>query len=108
MTDDIVAFIRARLDEDARDADDLHDIELCDQVRLDGPPCDCGIPGRMLRAIEAKRGLLALTLDGENGVACANALVEGEYDSDMEWPEKILCLLASEWSDHEDYQTVWS
>lgn len=32
MTDDLVAFLRARLDEDQANADDIHDTDTCDSV----------------------------------------------------------------------------
>jgi len=74
---DLVAFLRARLDECAAKANSWHDLECDIHAHLDtgllgalatsrmlqevpGAVCDCGGPARTLREVEAARAVLDL------------------------------------------------
>ncbi|HEX7996236.1 MAG TPA: DUF6221 family protein [Streptosporangiaceae bacterium] len=77
----IVAFLRARLDED----------ETLDRGHPpDGDCGECGCVGtaRWLREVEAKRRFLAWATEGA-----------GDY--------YMQCLLALPYSDHPDYDPAW-
>jgi hypothetical protein len=61
---DLVAFVRAALDENERAASAIHDISVC-QLAINGPAdprwgweCDCGYPARVLAEVAAKRAIL--------------------------------------------------
>lgn len=97
MTDDLVAFIRARLDEDARDYE--ISIEHCPPVevhKLDGStalvPRGTEWYQRMLRRVEAQRKVLSDLLAKQNEVPAVDALVR---------------VMAREWFDHPDYRPEW-
>lgn len=107
MTDDIAAFIQARLDEDAR--------TWALAARRNGKTW----VRQNLRGVEAKRRLVAQQFeyaameDGEWGCCHdAEAIQAGAcYDTfspSTGYGLPILRLLASEWSDHPDYRMEWS
>lgn len=90
---DLVAFLRARVDEDAVAATmrEAHKLD-CEQVPNPAGytyPCDCGVPERMLREVEAKRKIL----DG--------------FDP-IEHPVGPLLALAAVYCDHPDYDPAWT
>lgn len=100
MTDDgIVEFIRARLADDERAAN---------RARSDaGEHWPDG--GRMLLGVEAKRRIVALmeviieSYDRRHG----RSQVTKEHPSVRHNAEMTLLLLATEWSDHAEYQEAW-
>jgi hypothetical protein len=55
---DLAKFIAERLDEDEQTAEDIHSRD-CDTMNPPGFPCDCRMPARELREVEAKRKILA-------------------------------------------------
>jgi hypothetical protein len=85
---DLAKFLADRLDEDASAAEDVHSRD-CDTMTPPGFPCDCRMPARMLREVEAKRKILA--------------------DLDLSYPdeEHLLRLLAAIYENHEDYDPAW-
>jgi hypothetical protein len=104
MTDGMAAFIRARLDEQAEDLDQL--IRYLDN-QGDVPGMDGGwkVWGdfgdrvgrvadfqRMRRAVEAQRDLLASIVSYAT-----------ETNHGREYADELLQIMASEWSDHQDY-----
>jgi hypothetical protein len=87
VSDDLVAFLSARLDEDASGAPGVH-LSRCATT----PPyhsCDCGYPARVLREVEAGRKILALTF---------------QYDLMID----LLGAVAAVYSDHPDYRAEWA
>jgi hypothetical protein len=99
---DLVAFLRARLDEDeqaARDGDDAcWHIDYCDDEgkryheRFD--------PARVLREVEAKRRIL--DEHGSGSDSC------DAHDASMRSiPCDTLLLLALPYADHPDYREEW-
>ena len=67
MTDALIAFLNARLDETAAGAWAVHDVAKCDALlyeedmagaAADTPDCDCGHPARVLREVAMWRRLL--------------------------------------------------
>ncbi|WP_432008710.1 DUF6221 family protein [Streptomyces bacillaris] len=126
MTDALVAFLKARYDEDREGALRWHDLE-CDFHRqsqggilpaiatammLDDVPgavCDCGGPARTLREVEAKRQLLDEHQDVNDG-SCGTC-VDGRWgypthggSSPQPYPCRTLRLLALPYSDHPGYE----
>jgi hypothetical protein len=108
--DELVAFIKARLDEDAEDF--AVSIEHCPPTEIytsDGTvalvPRGVEWYRRMLRGVDAKRRIvdwhtneldLLNTLHPTLGCRCYGG-----------WPCPTLRLLASEWPTHEAYQEGW-
>jgi hypothetical protein len=94
--DDLIAFVKARLDEDEAGADEVHLPRTCSSVDRDGDFdtswCDCYYPARVLREVAAKRAIL----DSRWG---------GPDHADM-WESCVLDL-ATVWSDHPDYRQEW-
>lgn len=130
--DDLVAFLRARLDDDEQLADRMdHDnpdeggFYACPATR-DGPygdlpggeeNCDCGLAnrrGRLLREVESKRLLLAFALVMSAPVAtpvgypqaARNIKLEVEL-AEEKAADMIMRLLALPYSDHPDYRQEW-
>lgn len=64
-------------------------------------------PQFVLADVEAKRQIIDLVLDDKDGVACANRLVEGEYDDDMQLPERLLKLLALPYAGRPGWREEW-
>jgi Family of unknown function (DUF6221) len=132
VTDDIVAFIRARLDE--RQDADWHE-RTCQPHRtmppgtplgLAGSPmsCNCGVPDEVGRSVEAKRRIVdahelevfkvdAAPFDSYTGeprpdeydVICSTC---GWATSDPSSGCLTVRLLASERPDHPDYRKQWT
>lgn len=107
---DLVTFVRARLDEDeqvARNAERYppgqNDGGAWHQVAL-LTPWDTRVdehvarhdPARVLREVEAKRGILAEQV---------RQLQDDSTDETATW---MLQYLASVWAEHPDYQAGWS
>jgi hypothetical protein len=131
VTDDLIEFLRARLDEDEVAAKDLGN--ACrpwtwsmppdgypQTVSSDGVPyiiCQTfdgpqdpavtapfivhNDPARVLRGVEAKRQLLDLTVQSLPG-NCDCEAYGHHTDADT-----ALRLLATEWNTHPDYQEAW-
>jgi uncharacterized protein DUF6221 len=104
MSDELLAFFRARLDEKEAAAWSVHDVAKCDALLYEEdlpgaaartPDCDCGYPARVLREVEAGRKILA------------------EFDSAIEEPSYYAGLIfaigvcVAVFSDHPDYRTKW-
>jgi hypothetical protein len=137
VTDDIVAFIRARLDEEAVTAVDAlmggagkwaqedpdraagsivdesleNDRVVYDEGRPTGEQAAHIArhdPARVLRAVEAKRRIVARYED------CMARMEDDDYptaeaaDQAREYENWTLPALASECSDHADYRTEWT
>lgn len=94
MTEDLVAFVNARLDEDeelARSAQ-YNWIVVAEPELSGNKHIVRHDPARVLRGVEAKRRIL--------GWAQTGALPPYEIDY-------VLTALASEWSTHEAYREEW-
>lgn len=116
--DDLVAFLRARLDEQHAGADDVHGKD-CD-VNVDTWPvkCDCGEPEWQRADVEAKRRLIAghgpgRVVDESNGRWASDP---DSWDppwtkcTGHEWeayPCELLRLLALPYAAHPDYRQEW-
>lgn len=103
---DVAAFLRARLDDDMESAGFLH-VTDCDHP--EDPfacRCDCGVPQRVLRDVEAKRRIVT---DYERVRAERKARPD-----DLALAGALLALhgavraLAGPFSDHPDYDPAWS
>ena len=116
-SEDLVAFLTARLDEDEAAADDTHAAECwsCSPDRFAGDSsCTCAAPARVLREVAAKRLIIA----AHNTTVRERMRSHPEYGQDY-WCDtcshenpagrwcRTLLLLASAWSDHPDYRQEW-
>lgn len=117
----IVAFIRARLQDEQDRSWAVHDVSKCDALLYAEdladaarrePVCDCGMPARVLRGVEAKRRIVerheplrVTETDFAPRWICksCDAMLVGSMS-----PCPTLRLLASEWSDHPDHQPDWT
>lgn len=120
MTDDMVAFIRARLDEDRAAADEMQ--ENANWMSDCGQPHNVSISlrsgwemdsARVLRGVEAKRKLISREHplcecgdpDNQPTDPRSGRPLEHHYDCVVEFTAGIL---ASEWSTHPDYRSEWT
>jgi Family of unknown function (DUF6221) len=111
---DLAEFLNARLDED----------EACMRVPVDHPhypqclawpssisdPCECGLPVRMLREVEAKRRIIAryeycVKIAGEDQSSHPES---GLADAAYELLTFTLPALAAVYSDKPGYDPEWS
>jgi hypothetical protein len=126
MSIDLAAFLRARLDEDGRDAAAASpgpwsvNAELDEVVAVDGITVAEGFalsgrqlrattthiarhdPARVLREVDAMRALLDARDEADKRASCADfdgGVVTGLDDA--------LRLLALPYSDHPEYQETW-
>ena len=120
MSDDLVAFIRARLAEDemtATRANVLRD-KLSDPYRQINPGVRDGAmyawsetsydPARVLREVEAIRAILKLSFSADENEE-AHISEHGNLE-DYKYPldgERIRRHLAGIWRDHPDYDPAW-
>ncbi|MEV4164949.1 DUF6221 family protein [Nonomuraea dietziae] len=88
--DELIAFLRERLDEDERAAQA-------------GRPAPRG-PARELREVEAKRRILE---ELESFVADAEYLPQDERNADTATAFGIVRLLAMPYDDHDDFREEW-
>lgn len=123
MTDGLIAFLRARLDEDERVAHAAAGVWESDP---DGPAwMGTGLevtphvlrhdPARALREVEAKRVILGIhdrVANGWGGARWAEACAGcgGEYDDPIT-PRLVDCphlrAMAAVYADHPDYREEW-
>lgn len=122
---DLVAFLRARLDEDEAAAWSIHDVSKCDALLYEedmaaaarrDPDCDCGRPDRERREVAAKRAILA-SLEEEKASRLAlrdsmategnRSYQEGFADTLGECLYRLRRQWAAVYSDHPDYDEAW-
>jgi Family of unknown function (DUF6221) len=105
---DLVAFLRARLDEDEAVALAIHDVS-CDVLLYEEgmPDCNCGYPARVLREVEAKRAIM----DAYEAVLaeCATMLGDRRPRTYGEHDGLLLAAkhLAAVFEDHPGYDEAW-
>ena len=102
MTADIVTFIRARLNEQARQCSEGHRPGECHPNC--GHVCD-------LRGVDAKRRILDLCDVTDAGAAVYDGRDPDERERDdavRDALAPVLLALASEWSDDADYRQEWT
>ncbi|MET8826065.1 DUF6221 family protein [Streptomyces sp. NPDC004610] len=127
--DDLVIWLRTQLDADAAGAADPYAEKSWHAKGCESLPdvlyperetgaCDCGVPSRLLREIDAKRQLVnahsrphecvALTGSGEKSVVDGQPweLWELEHTSD-DGPCTTLCVLALPYADRDGYLPEW-
>lgn len=101
--DELVAFLRARLDEDEARSWSVHDVAKCDALLYEedmadaarrDPDCDCGYPARVLREVEAKRAI----------VDECNAMDDEGLTPGL---RSAVVSLAAVYGDHPDYRQEW-
>jgi hypothetical protein len=64
-------------------------------------------PRFVLDDVAAKRRIIALVLDGDNGVIAADRSIEGEWGCTSDLHEQLLRLLALPFAGHPDYREEW-
>ena len=100
-TDDLIAFLTARLSEEAADARFVHIIDCSHAfVSPEHCPCDCGIPARVGREVEADRALIA-----EYGRVLAKAPGNTPLINTL---IRLMQARAFVHSDHPDYRQEWT
>ncbi|MFE1949991.1 DUF6221 family protein [Streptomyces sp. NPDC059524] len=108
--DDLVQWLRAQLDEDERVNQSLEDWHAmgCESIPVagyNGPfPCDCGVPGRIEREIDAKRQMLGYLFPA---LEQTDQLIEGEWNGHDDLAGKLLSLLALPYADRPGYRDDW-
>lgn len=123
MTEDIVAFVKARLDEDERIANAAADAFLHgDRIGIERDklhPSVCmhvysWTTARVLREVEAKRTMLAVAavmvmdLPLPAGTPAKAARLEAiAHDTERRQGSTFLQLLALPYADHPDYRKEW-
>ena len=100
---ELVAFLRARLDEDETTAKAVMNAGVTDAIPTAFKPWDLLVPNdpygavtRLLREVEAKRRLIAETEYHWNGLG------------PLHLPIDVFRLLALPYSDHPDYDPEWA
>ena len=99
MSDDLAAFLEARLSDDAEGAWDKHE-GGCATAGPVSFPCDCGYPARVLREVAAMRKIL----DEHQAVTKLVGLTEQQLGFLGWYREWVLKNLAAPYSDHPDYR----
>ena len=121
---DLVQWLRAQLDADAAEIADpyaekaWHTRDCAihpDAWGNEGSSCDCGVPARVLREVEAKRRIVEIHrvvggFEDEDmtdlGSGCSECGYSAEYGDRGGWCE-TLRLLALPYEDRPDYQEAW-
>jgi hypothetical protein len=110
----LVEFLRACLDEDERDAQDIHD-RPCDAILyINGEsffgPCDCGWPAKILADITAKRAVLDYCgTRPEHGRCgyCSHGTPGHESWCEEQWSEDIPRRLAQPYAGRPGWDGAW-
>jgi Family of unknown function (DUF6221) len=104
---DLVAFWRARLDEDEAEARETADAdaEFWSDVKGDGTYFDRFGPARVLREVEAHRAILAAAVAAD-GYAHRMAGDSVGVGAAAAWDQVIRHLVAV-YRDHPDYDGAW-
>ncbi|HWU23250.1 MAG TPA: DUF6221 family protein [Nocardioides sp.] len=106
MSDDLVQFLRDRLDEDAEGANNIHDRQS--DAYLDGD-CICEYPARVIAEVEAKRrvvqalGSAEVSLRNTEPGREPHELMTGAANS----LRAAVRMLAAVYVDHPDYRAEW-
>lgn len=114
---DLVQWLRAQLDADAAEIADpyaekaWHTRDCAihpDAWGNEGSSCDCGVPARVLREVEAKRWIL--DLHSLVGTLQTGARIETVASCPIcrVWPCSTVRLLASVYADRDGYQEGWA
>lgn len=99
---DLTEFLLARFDEEAANAEWIHDSSEDDLRLLEFyGQCTCGRPARVLAEVAAKRRIVQLHVSGE--AWCDHCAGPGDIDDSC----PTLRALASVYADHPDYRQEW-
>jgi hypothetical protein len=107
----ITEFLAARLDEEEARAGHVH-LLSCGEVPVEGDvygatPCDCGMPARVLREVEAKRKLIQRY---EVAAALPESNIGVLRSEDRGYREACMDAIrdaAAVFADHGDYEQEW-
>ena len=114
----MIAFLGARLDEDAAEARFVH-VTDCSQafVSPEHCECDCGVPARVLREVEAGRRLICAYHDRAEWARefrDPDTDYENVTEAQARWEEGAAAALlaaiqfrAAVYSDNPDYRQEW-
>jgi hypothetical protein len=110
---DLADFLRARLDETAEQADQLHTVSCSIHPQgLEQTWCDCDYPARVLADVEAKRRIIELhrvlrePISDDDVLVCCTCEDRQDHHAAY-WPCQTLRLLAVSYADHPDYRDEW-
>lgn len=101
--DDLLSFLRARLDEREVNASDRHTAD-CDSAVVPFASCDCGEPTWILDDVEAKRQLIEFWSQAFSEPADFPGPAFDRVRSSARWTLK---KLAQPFDDHSGYQGSW-
>lgn len=123
MSDTLVAFLHARLDEDEarqksgvdgwhhRGCESLPDVLYPDR---ETGACDCGVPERLLAEVEARKALLTEHVPQDDGSGLNEVCSVCAKRPDGDWyhylvpaPCQTLRLLALPYAAHPGYKEAW-
>ena len=109
---DLVAFLRARLDEDEANSAVIH-VDYCFEVLEPPGVCNCGYPARVLRDVEADRKLLAALEAAQREQPVPDSWGDDPYDPAVSFSAGEYAGLlpaakfrAAVYSDHPDYDAA--
>ncbi|WP_051362653.1 DUF6221 family protein [Amycolatopsis thermoflava] len=111
-TDDLIAFLRARLAALEARAEHLHEGQGCSAhsefswgYEYNAQDCDCGEPQRVLAEVDAKRQIVERCI----GVIAEqnNHLIGLDEVGGIPLAEDTLKLLALPYAEHPDYREEW-
>jgi hypothetical protein len=108
---DLVAFIRARLDEIEGESYWTHHATCEFHAPVDGGfPCTCGYPARVLRDMEAKRRIVDDHAPDPDLWCQARSPCKDPDDADLleRMPCRYVRWLGTIWSDHAEYREDWA
>jgi hypothetical protein len=106
--DDLVEFLRARLDEDEHEAPTVHEMSNCASHETSYDQCDCGWPARVLRDVEAKRAILAEHQPISGRCRRCGPDAWNDFKERLLWPCPTFRAAAAVYSDHRDYRPEWA
>jgi hypothetical protein len=110
---DLVVWLRRQIDEDERQSPDVH-LLRCEKLLSTWPSaadkiCNCGLPARVLREVEAKRRIIELHplvtyTDEEPGY---RQILNDHTCPGRQAPCTTLRLLALPYADRPGYRQEW-
>lgn len=108
MTDDLIAWLRAQLDDDEQAEPDVHtlDCELTMTAGFNGP-CTCGWTARRRRELKAKRAIIAEHCDNGRGACLGCGLTNDDRHVSGIDDCPTLLAVASVYSDRPGYRDEW-
>jgi hypothetical protein len=104
----LVEFMRARLDDDERAAENVHHY-ACDSLVFRAPrhsvPCDCSTPGLIRAEVDVQRRIVEMYRSATEDFTRFDQ-THDEFTNEATL-ETVVRLLALPYANHPDYQQEW-